>query len=114
MYKDSIKFRIHIKDLVRKYFPSDERYQLIDQIIRAANSIVLNIAEGSDRGTDRDFALFLNRAHASICEVVACLDMALKDEYITALIHAKYLKEAEDLANQITAFRRQLITNPSK
>jgi four helix bundle protein len=114
VYKDAIEFRMRIKYLVRKHFPIEEKYLLIDQIIRAANSIVLNIAEGSDRGTDRDFALFLNRSHTSLCEVVACLDMALRENYISKVIHTEYLKEAENLANQITAFRRTLLTNPTK
>ncbi|MBI2326969.1 four helix bundle protein [Candidatus Curtissbacteria bacterium] len=74
VYKDAIEFRMKIKLLAKKYFPSEEKYLLFDQIIRAANSVVLNIAEGSDRGTDKDFALFLNRSHTSLNEVVACLD----------------------------------------
>jgi len=100
--------------LARKYFPSDERFMLFDQIVRAANSIVLNIAEGSDRSTDKDFALFLNRSHTSLNEVVACLDIALREKYITVELHGTYLKEAEDLANQITAFRRKLLKSPTK
>lgn len=114
VYQDAINFRMKIKQLTKKYFPSEEKYLLVDQIIRAANSIVLNIAEGSDRGTDKDFALFLNRSHTSLNEVVACLDIALKEDYITPKIHENYLKEGEDLADQITAFRRKLLTNPTK
>lgn len=114
VYKDAIAYRIKIKNLVKKYFPLEEKYLLTDQIIRAANSVVLQIAEGTDRGTDRDFALFLNRSHTSLCEIVACLDIALKDKHITEAVHDKYLKEAEDLANQITAFRRSLLKSPKK
>lgn len=114
VYQDAIEFRMEIKQLTKEYFPEEEKYWLIDQIIRAANSIVLNIAEGADRETDKDFALFLNRSHTSLNEVVACLDIALKEKYIKENIHEKYLLEAEDLANQITAFRRKLLTNPTK
>ena len=105
---------MRIKLLVNKRFPSIEKYLLSDQIIRAANSIVLNIAEGADRGTDKDFALFLNRSHTSLNEVVACLDIALKEKYITSRIHMKYLDEARDLADQLTAFRRKLLIKPTK
>ena len=114
VYKDAIEFRMRIKSLVKRHFPLEERYLLTDQIIRAANSIVLAIAEGADRSTDKDFALFLNRAHTSLSEVVACLDMALREKYITESIYDNYLKEAESLANQITAFRRTLLNNPTK
>ena len=114
VYQDALQFRMRICQLAKKYFPAEEKFLLTDQIIRAANSIVLNIAEGADRGTDKDFALFLNRSHTSINEVAACLDIALKEKYILDRIHRVFLDEAEDLANQITAFRRKLITNPTK
>ena len=75
---------------------------------------MLNIAEGSDRGTDKDFALFLNRAHTSLNEVVSCLDVALDENYITESEHLMYLNKAGDLANQLTAFRESLLKNPKK
>lgn len=114
VYQDAVDFRMLIRILVNKYFPVEERYQLIDQILRAANSIVLNIAEGSDRGTDKDFALFLNRSYTSLNEVVACLDIALKENYIDTKIHTIYLNNAEELGNQISAFRRRLLIKPTK
>lgn len=114
VYQDAIEFRMKIKQLTKKYFPKEEKYWLTDQIIRAVNSIVLNIAEGADRGTDKDFALFLNRSHTSLNEVVACLDIAQREKYITSKIYEGHLAEAEELANQITAFRRKLLTTPTK
>ena len=114
VYKDAIEFRMRIKSLVKKHFPLAERYLLADQIIRATNSIVLAIAEGADRSTDKDFALFLNRAHTSLSEVIACLDIALREKYITESTHNNYLIDAENLANQITAFRSSLLRNPTK
>lgn len=114
IYKDALEFRMEIKEVIKKYFPLEERYLLGDQIIRAANSIVLNIAEGTDRGTDKDFALFLNRSHTSLAEVISCLDIALMEKYITVNAHVKYLNQAEKLANQITAFRRKLLASPTK
>lgn len=114
VYKDAIDFRMEIKNLVKKQFPIEEKFQLTDQIIRAANSIVLNIAEGSDRGTDKDFALFLNRSHTSLAEVVACLDIGLEEKYLSQRIHSEFLIRAESLANQLTAFRRKLLNSPTK
>ncbi len=114
VYKDAIEFRMRIKDLVKKHFPSEERYLLTDQIVRAANSIVLAIAEGADRSTDKDFALYLNRSYTSLSEVASCLDMALRDKYISESIHIEYMGEAEKLANQLTAFRKTLLNKPTK
>jgi S23 ribosomal protein. len=41
---------------------------LRNQIRRASISIMANIAEGFGRRSDREFANFLNIAHASACE----------------------------------------------
>ncbi|MCL5093926.1 MAG: four helix bundle protein [Patescibacteria group bacterium] len=50
-------FRKRIKILTRD-FPKEEIYGLSSQVNRAALSIVLNIAEGSERYSDLDFSCF--------------------------------------------------------
>lgn len=98
----------------KKEFPKAEQFCLTSQLWRALDSIILNIAEGSDRGTDRDFAHFLNISHTSLNEVVACLDLALNNKYISSSKHQEYLDKSEKLANQLTAFRKKLINDPIK
>lgn len=114
IYKDALEFRRGIKSISKKNFPKEEQYCLTSQIWRALDSIILNIAEGSDRGTDKDFAHYLNTAHTSLNEVVSCLDAALQDTSITETELHLYLNKAEKLANQVTAFRKSLLNNPSK
>ncbi|PCI29157.1 four helix bundle protein [Candidatus Wolfebacteria bacterium] len=114
VYQDGLIFQKEIKRLTRDSFPKEERFCLTSQIWRAVDSIILNIAEGSDRNTDKDFAHFLNIAHSSLNEVVACLDLALNSNYITEETHTKHLTQAENVANQITAFRKKLLDSYSK
>lgn len=113
VYQDARKFCKELKDLTKK-FPKEEKFCLTSQLWRAINSVVLNIAEGADRGTDRDFAHYLNNAHTSLNEVVACLDLSLDSEYINAEEHEKFLCRAEELGNQLTAFRKNLLIYPKK
>ena len=54
---------------VTKTFPGEERYSLVSQIQRAAVSIPSNIAEGSIRGSKKDFCHFLRIASGSIAEL---------------------------------------------
>jgi four helix bundle protein len=52
-----------------KSFPREEIYGLTSQIRRASTSIGANIAEGSGRGGDADFARFLQIAAGSASEL---------------------------------------------
>jgi four helix bundle protein len=58
-------------------------FGLRDQIRRAAISIISNIAEGFERGGDREFIQFLSIAKGSAGELRSQLYIALDQRYIT-------------------------------
>lgn len=107
IYIDARKLRKQILSLTEK-FPDYEKFTLTVQLRRALNSILLNIAEGSNRYTDKETRQFINRAHGSLDEVVACLDCALDDKYITTTNHSDIIIRASDLAKRIRAFCNHL------
>ena len=74
------------------------------QLWRALDSILLNIAEGSERYSDIDFSRFLNTALTSVSEVVACLDAAFDDSYINQDELTENIKKAENIYRQLKAF----------
>lgn len=51
-----------------KAFPRDERFGLTSPLRRAAASVPTNIAEGSKRDSNPEYARFLNVAQASLAE----------------------------------------------
>jgi four helix bundle protein len=57
-------------------FPKDELYVLTSQIKRAADSVALNIADGSTGQTNPEFSKFLSYAIRSGVEIVGCLHIA--------------------------------------
>ena len=63
-------------------FPQTERFNLSSQILRAVDSIALNISEGSVEQTIPEFKRFLNYLIRSIAEVVICLHKAKRRNYI--------------------------------
>jgi len=103
IYKDARAFRVEVNGLL-KGCPKEEQYVLVDQAHRALDSIILNIAEGANRNTDRDTRVCINRAHGSLDEVVSCLDCALDSGYITAEQHRSALSKADSLAKRLKGF----------
>ncbi|WP_218917225.1 four helix bundle protein [Niabella ginsenosidivorans] len=70
-------------DLLTKEFPVEEKFTLSLQIKRAADSVVLNIAEGSTGQPTPEFKSFLGLALRSAVEVVSALLLAGMRNYIT-------------------------------
>ncbi len=79
-----------------------------DQIRRAALSIVLNIAEGSSKKSDKEFARFLEISIGSVNEVVACLDIMNKIGKINKKDYNDLIKKTEELVNQLGGFIKKL------
>ena len=73
------------KDLfvMTKSFPKDEKFGLISQINRAGVSIPSNIAEGTSRNSNKDFARFLQIALGSCFEIETQLILAYDFEYVS-------------------------------
>ena len=107
VYKDARAFRLKIVALLKE-FPSSERYRLIDQIHRSCLSIVLNIAEGSAKHSDADFARFLEMSIASVNETVAGFDVACDDNLIDKNRLQLLEQDAENLARQLGGFIKKL------
>ena len=89
-------------------FPSHEAYALTSQIRRASISVSSNIAEGSGRNSDADFAHFLEIAYGSLMEVISQLFIALDEGYITQLQMDEIASEADFLALQLVALSKTL------
>lgn len=64
-------------------FPKSELFALSDQMRRAAVSIPSNVAEGSSRTSDVEFAHFLEIAMGSTFEVETQLQIAHRRGFVT-------------------------------
>ncbi|MBU0570176.1 four helix bundle protein [Patescibacteria group bacterium] len=97
--------RKYVGDVYRitSKFPLQEKFGLTSQIRRAAISIVLNIAEGSNRRSDKDFARFLRLSIGSIDELVTALYISMDLNYLKDGDFQKLYKEATILSKRIHA-----------
>jgi four helix bundle protein len=62
-------------------FPAEERFGLTNQMRRAAVSISSNIAEGSSRTSQADFARFIEIATGSVFEVTSQAFIAKNQDF---------------------------------
>ena len=113
VYKDAKRLRQNGRKLLLK-FPFREEKRLVDQISRALDSVVLNIAEGSAKRTDDDFARFLSMAIASVSEAVAGFDASKDDRYVSEQEFDIFEIEAESVAKQLGKFIGVLKKNVTK
>lgn len=64
-----------------RFFPSEEKFALIQQIRRAALSVHLNVSEGCSRKSAVERKRFYEIARGSVIEIDAALDIALNLGY---------------------------------
>lgn len=95
-------------NLLADEFPRKEMFNLSSQIRRAADSIGLNIAEGSTGQTNAEQKRFLTFANRSALEVVAYLIKAKLRSYVDEKTFQILYAEAENLVKMIQAFIRKL------
>ena len=65
-----------------KTFPNDERFRLVDQIIRSSRSLPANISEGFGRFHFQENIQFCRQARGSLSETLEHLICALDEGYI--------------------------------
>ncbi|HEY8899183.1 MAG TPA: four helix bundle protein [Chthoniobacterales bacterium] len=100
-------------DAVR-HFPKSEEYALSAQLRRAAISVSSNIAEGSGRNSDADFAHFLEIAYGSLMEVVSQIYLAFDQSYMNESELNALLQKADVIAGQLSALARSLGREPRR
>ena len=83
-------------------------FSLKNQIRSASVSIMSNIAEGFDRGTNREFIQFLVIARASTSEVKSHLYVALDQKYINHEKFDEIYQQATKVISLIDGFIRYL------
>ncbi len=83
-------------------------YDLRSQIRRASISVMANIAEGFGRNSDREFANYLNIAHASSYEVQSHLYIALDLNYITTETFGSLYSSLDEISRMLFSLRKTL------
>jgi four helix bundle protein len=113
VWQRAISFADSIYTVTRP-FPSDERFGLTNQMRRAAVSVSSNIAEGSGRASDVDFARFLEFSYSSLMEVVSQSTVAKRQQFLQHTAFDRIYRESEELSRMLSGLRATLLNGPSR
>jgi four helix bundle protein len=105
---------IGFADLVYNHtrdFPADECFGLTNQMRRAAVSISSNIAEGTSRVSQADFARFIETAMGSVLEVVSQAFVGRRQNFLNQESFRALYIAAEEIESVLSCLRKSL---PSK
>lgn len=113
VWQDARKIKPSIFRLTRK-FPREELFAMTSQIRRASTSISSNMAEGSGRNSDKDFAHFIKQAYGPLMEVASTFYPAFDEGYVKEGDLEPLFDELEKLARRTVALNRSLSVPASK
>jgi four helix bundle protein len=89
-------------------FPREEAFGLTSQMRRSACSVSANVAEGSGRNSDKDFAQFIEISYGSAMEVASDSFLALGEGDIVAAEPEQLLPQVGIVAAKASGLYRKL------
>ena len=93
---------------VAKGFPKFETYELGSQMRRAADSVILNIAEGGGKKSVAEMCTYLRHALGSVKELEVQVGKVDKLGYLKDREGGKVLKELDIIGKMLNGFMRKL------
>ncbi|NBL63920.1 four helix bundle protein [Flavobacterium sp. NST-5] len=109
IWKKSRKFCSEIYNTTAD-FPSEEKFGLTNQLRRASVSIPSNIAEGSARNSQKDFARFLEIAIGSAYEIETQLLIASDLGFLNIDDLNRLINKIEEIIKMTSKFRASIST----
>jgi len=103
VWKQSRIFRTRITS-VAKTFPKEEKYRLIDQIIRSSRSISANIAEGFGRFHHQENIQFCRIARGSLYETLEHIICAFDEDYIAGEVYQELRSQFNDVLKLLNGY----------
>ena len=107
IYQLSERLADDIWDIVARW-PVFAKDTVGKQVVRSADSIGANIAEGNGKGTTEDYRRYLRHARGSLYETKHWMRRAIKRELISADVEADSRRIMDELILKLNAYMRSL------
>ena len=103
VWKDARILRNKIALLART-FPADEKFKLVDQLVRASRSVTANIAEGYGRFHFQENIQYCRQARGSLYEIIDHLTVALDEKYLDSTEYDVLRREVYSLIKKLNGY----------
>lgn len=91
--------------IISNLLPAEEKFNLVQQLRRAALSVKLNLAEGSTRRSETERNRYIEISRGSVVEIDAALETAVDLNYFTL----EQLEKTGELVNKCFAMLSNMI-----
>lgn len=95
------------------HLPKEYRFEFGSQIVRSSLSVVLNIAEGSGKSSDKELNRFIDIAFGSLYETLACADTLKRNNLLRQHEFEEVFQKVDHISNQLGGFKKKLIRRES-
>ena len=107
VWKKGRELRKEIWALCKK-LPSEERFRLSDQMIRASRSITANVAEGYGRFHYQENIQFCRQSRGSAYEMIDHITVAVDCEYVNNEQGQYYINKVEEIIILLSGYIKYL------
>ena len=107
VYKDSKNLLELILRLVKR-LPKEYRFELGSQMVRCAFSVILNIAEGSGKTSDKELNRFLEISLGSVSELVAAVDVLKDNQLVNQDEFNMIFAKSSSISSQLGGFKKKI------
>ncbi|WP_339607038.1 four helix bundle protein [uncultured Roseivirga sp.] len=107
-WKKGRVLRVDISALT-KTFPVEEKFKLVDQMIRASRSVTANLAEGYGRFHYKENIQFCRISRGSLTEIQDHITVAYDEGYINEELAKKYDEQVEECIRIINGYINYLV-----
>lgn len=80
------------------------------QVIRSSLSVILNIAEGSGKTSDKELGRYIEISFGSLYETLAAIDTLKNNGFVTLGEFEEIKKSISGIADQLGGFKKKINT----